>query len=296
MGVRNMQGTPAHIEQLRRKEGDSRRYRGRCCYYVDATGQCKLKSEKCSGSSFCDKYSAMSDKEFHEKQAKLRKLGATSGRKKTGRNSSNSDISDDIRQRIEYKGEVFYFSNGRWLDSSFCFVPDELGRELATEFEKGRYFYRNTKPVRISYSIEKDAQTDSACSERKKAYVKTPSFARGKVDINELADSDKITLARYFGVSSSAYRTDKIELLGLPSRVANRFPHYNIYTVEDLLKLTWGQVLQIRNVGEKNRQTIDEKVREFLENKQLHRTETFKSPEIVKHIHEEVSEKNVTQN
>ena len=54
MGVRHMQGTPAHIETLHIK--DEKRHRSKCVYYVSDTNRCIYQSTKCVGSAHCDFY------------------------------------------------------------------------------------------------------------------------------------------------------------------------------------------------------------------------------------------------
>ena len=70
MGVRNFQGTPWHEERFHRNEGDERRYKGRCKYYIDSNNHCKYRNEKCIGSAHCGDYNAMTDTEFRIKQSK----------------------------------------------------------------------------------------------------------------------------------------------------------------------------------------------------------------------------------
>ena len=92
----------------------------------------------------------------------------------------------DKHKAYKYNGEIYHFSNERWLDDSYCTVPDEIGRELAEKFGKGRYFYKSKNSNKTyTYQSNKDIEV-KANPERKKAYVKTPSFAQGKVDIDEL--------------------------------------------------------------------------------------------------------------
>lgn len=77
--ISKLQGTPWHAERVHRAEGDDRRYKGRCKYYVDSNKQCRRKYGKCIGSAHCDEYDAMTDEEFKNKQAKARKLSKKIG-------------------------------------------------------------------------------------------------------------------------------------------------------------------------------------------------------------------------
>ena len=56
MGVRHMQGTPAHIETLHSHSNDKRRHQSRCKYYVSDTGRCSYQVMKCDGSAHCNYY------------------------------------------------------------------------------------------------------------------------------------------------------------------------------------------------------------------------------------------------
>ena len=75
MGANRLQGTPWHEERYHRQDGDERRYKGRCKYYIDATGRCKCKVCKCIGSAHCDDYEAMTDEEFKAKHKSAKKTG-----------------------------------------------------------------------------------------------------------------------------------------------------------------------------------------------------------------------------
>lgn len=54
MGIQSMQGTPWHIETLRRREGDKRRHKSNCDNYEK--GICKYYNFRCPGSAHCNKY------------------------------------------------------------------------------------------------------------------------------------------------------------------------------------------------------------------------------------------------
>ncbi len=67
MGLRNLQGTPWHLENLHSKENDDRRYKGRCKYYSDSDNSCVTRGIKCVGSAHCEAYEEMTDEEFKQK-------------------------------------------------------------------------------------------------------------------------------------------------------------------------------------------------------------------------------------
>lgn len=73
MGVSRLQGTPWHPEQFHRKEGDDRRYKGRCKFFYEETERCSYRVGKCIGSAHCPYYAPMSEGEFKEKQSQRRK-------------------------------------------------------------------------------------------------------------------------------------------------------------------------------------------------------------------------------
>jgi len=52
----DLTGTPWHIEQLRRAEGDDRRHRSRCIYYRKDGAYCTKNGVRCIGSAHCDYY------------------------------------------------------------------------------------------------------------------------------------------------------------------------------------------------------------------------------------------------
>lgn len=67
MGVSNLQGTPWHVEQVHRKEGDDRRHKSRCLFYNPITKQCKDRW-KCNGSRYCWDYEPLSEEDFRQRQ------------------------------------------------------------------------------------------------------------------------------------------------------------------------------------------------------------------------------------
>jgi len=68
MGVNQMTGSPWHAERVHREEGDARRYKGRCAYYVYEKGQCTRRNGRCTGSAHCMEYKSISEEEFKKRQ------------------------------------------------------------------------------------------------------------------------------------------------------------------------------------------------------------------------------------
>lgn len=67
MGISQLQGSPWHVEQMHRKEGDDRRHKSYCKFYNPVTKQCK-DCRKCKGSRYCLDYVRLSDAEFRQRQ------------------------------------------------------------------------------------------------------------------------------------------------------------------------------------------------------------------------------------
>ena len=67
MGISQLQGSPWHVEQMHRKEGDDRRHKSYCKFYNPVTKQCK-DCRKCKGSRYCLDYIRLSDAEFRQRQ------------------------------------------------------------------------------------------------------------------------------------------------------------------------------------------------------------------------------------
>ena len=67
MGISQLQGSPWHVEQMHRKEGDDRRHKSYCKFYNPVTKQCK-DCRKCKGSRYCLDYIRLSDDEFRQRQ------------------------------------------------------------------------------------------------------------------------------------------------------------------------------------------------------------------------------------
>ncbi len=175
-------------------------------------------------------------------------------------------------KRYVYKGETYYYSKGRWLDSFRIEVPLEVGKELAWHFSKGRYFTKlDQKNTDNSDKPVKYYVNPSSTEETKRAIPKTPVFSHFMVDKETLVKQEKNvsdpkdTLAKYFGVKSSQYKGISIEELNFPSRIENRLKYYKYDTIDKLLELTWDEVLQIRTFGSKRRKEIEETLRSYFE-------------------------------
>ena len=54
--TRSMTGTAWHVERYERGEGDERRHRSHCKYFVKEHCQCKKRNGKCIGSAHCPEY------------------------------------------------------------------------------------------------------------------------------------------------------------------------------------------------------------------------------------------------
>ena len=54
--VRRMEGTPWHVEYMRREEGDARRDKRRCIKYKKEGSYCSIYCGKCIGSAHCPYY------------------------------------------------------------------------------------------------------------------------------------------------------------------------------------------------------------------------------------------------
>lgn len=55
-GVHQMAGTPWHVERFARKEGDDRRHRARCVFYIKKDNYCRKRYGVCKGSAHCSFY------------------------------------------------------------------------------------------------------------------------------------------------------------------------------------------------------------------------------------------------
>ena len=68
MGVSRTTGSVWHAERVHREEGDERRYKGRCEYYIYENKRCSKRNERCMGSAHCMNYKAISEEEFKKRQ------------------------------------------------------------------------------------------------------------------------------------------------------------------------------------------------------------------------------------
>ncbi len=75
MRANRLQGTPWHEERVHRKEGDDRRHKSRCKYYLESDGKCRKQLSKCIGSGHCDDYIELSDEELKARRKPKKKIG-----------------------------------------------------------------------------------------------------------------------------------------------------------------------------------------------------------------------------
>lgn len=53
---RYLTGAPWHVERMARQEGDPRRHKSRCIYYISKSKACEYRNGNCIGSAHCMKY------------------------------------------------------------------------------------------------------------------------------------------------------------------------------------------------------------------------------------------------
>ncbi len=75
--LRKMEGTPSHIEYLRKEEGDERRDRRRCVKFRKEGTYCSVYCEKCHGSAHCPYYNEVKS---HSKQFRSTKMQTSSSK------------------------------------------------------------------------------------------------------------------------------------------------------------------------------------------------------------------------
>ena len=99
MGISQLQGSPWHLEQMHRKEGDDRRHKSRCQFYNPLTKQCKDRW-KCIGSRYCQEYIQLSEEDFRQRQADI-----TEAKRLLAKGYSSSDVSTSQKQKQKVKKE-----------------------------------------------------------------------------------------------------------------------------------------------------------------------------------------------
>lgn len=106
MGRSKLQGTPWHYEYLNKSSNDSRRYKGRCKYYVYSTNDtdehCSYSSQKCTGSSQCHRYCEITDEEFKQKQKEAQRQKQNKTNKLYSK-YTNKHIRNLVKQNMEKK-------------------------------------------------------------------------------------------------------------------------------------------------------------------------------------------------
>jgi len=64
MGVERMTGTPWHTEKMCRTEGDGKRHKSKCKYYVKVENHCSKCVSRCIGSAHCSYYVELSSEDI----------------------------------------------------------------------------------------------------------------------------------------------------------------------------------------------------------------------------------------
>lgn len=109
--MKSMQGTPYHVEGLRRSEGDPRRYWGRCRFVDFNTQICSMKGKKCTYCTACLMYSPVSEEEFKKRQREKQRLNYLQKDKQEEESQKKADYyvkpGDMIFHDVFGKGCVF---------------------------------------------------------------------------------------------------------------------------------------------------------------------------------------------
>lgn len=99
MGISQLQGTPWHLEQVHRKDGDDRRHKSRCQFYNPLTKQCKDRWE-CRGSRYCQEYIQLSEEDFRQRQEETAEV-----KRLLARGYGLDEVSTSIKQKQKLKKE-----------------------------------------------------------------------------------------------------------------------------------------------------------------------------------------------
>lgn len=95
MGISQLQGTPWHLEQVHRKDGDERRHKSRCQFYNPLTKQCKDRWE-CRGSRYCQEYIQLSEEDFRQRQEE-----AAEAKRLLARGYSSGEVFTSKKQKLK---------------------------------------------------------------------------------------------------------------------------------------------------------------------------------------------------
>lgn len=109
MGLSSMQGTPWHIEIIRKSVDDERRSKKKCKYYLN--GKCSYYNFKCPGSAHCDSYSI-------RKKTKKYKKGSKS--------SFKSNMFNQKKEIVCGTFEVLFLEDNEVLS---CEIDETISRE-----------------------------------------------------------------------------------------------------------------------------------------------------------------------
>ncbi len=125
--MKSMQGTPYHVEGLRRSEGDPRRYWGRCRFVDFNTQICSMKGKKCTYCTACLMYSPVSEEEFKKRQREKQRLNYMQKKKPEEEPPKQADYYVKLGDRISHD----VFGIGRVFQVADDYIVVKFGRRKA---------------------------------------------------------------------------------------------------------------------------------------------------------------------
>ena len=153
MGISRLQGTPWHVEQMHRKDGDDRRHKSRCQFYNPLTKQCKDRWE-CRGSRYCQEYIQLSEEAFRQRQedvAEAKRLLAK------GYDSDNISASlkrkQEVKKKQQSKAESTKTQSNANTKKNNIKLPNLQGKYIKhSGFGKGLVIEQSGDTIYVDYS------------------------------------------------------------------------------------------------------------------------------------------------
>ena len=85
-------------------------------------------------------------------------------------------------EKLTFKGDYYYYSKGKWLDSHFIEVPQEVAKKLSKEFPQGRY-------VSLKKASDKSDSESASYSKALNTQTKKQRKKTKQEDWEELTDA-----------------------------------------------------------------------------------------------------------
>lgn len=168
-------------------------------------------------------------------------------------------------KEYSYKGDIFFFKNGKWYGKNRVEVSQEMGRELAIEFDKGMKEYLvfelpKSEPVKYyDHSIINVRTIPGDTNQPAVTSTEERNTEQGKTSSQE-----ESLISHFSNAKLSQFKSVRIEELDISAHVVKMLKRSKITMLDQLLRMSENEILALREIGDKSMKEIYNAIRSYM--------------------------------